>query len=68
MKNLLKNLLSWSIYSLGFYLTLMPLHCEFKYSCGFWILISILIGFFAGLLNEISSTLKSINNQLRGKA
>lgn len=68
MKNLLKNLVKWSIYSIGFFLMLTPIHIEFKFSCWFWVIISTVLGFFAGLLNEISSTLKSINNQLRGRS
>jgi len=67
MKTLIKNLLKWSIYSIGFYLMLTLISIQFKFSEWLWIILAVILGFFAGILNEISSTLKSINNQLRDR-
>jgi len=59
-----KNLSKWASYSVMFGLLLTPFQLGFLEI----ISISLIIGFFAGILNEISSELKSINNQLRDRS
>ena len=64
-----KHLFRWAIYSMMFGVLLTPLFIRFQL-VGFLEIVSIsfTVGFFAGMLNEISSELKSINNQLRGRS
>ena len=64
-----KHLFRWAIYSMGFGMLLSPLMIHYGLT-SFWEIVSISfsVGFFAGILNEISSELKSINNQLRGRS
>ena len=66
---IMKQLFRWAIYSMGFGALLAPIFIHFELT-SFWEIVSVsfTLGFFAGILNEISVELKSINNQLRGRA
>ena len=66
---IMKHLFRWANYSMGFGALLTPLFIHFGLT-SFWEIVSISfsVGFFAGILNEISAELKSINNQLRGRS
>jgi uncharacterized membrane protein len=60
-----KYIFRWSIYAMMFGLLLSPLMVHYGLTSFLEIIsISFSVGFFAGLLNEISSELKSINNKL----
>jgi uncharacterized membrane protein YecN with MAPEG domain len=67
MKQFFSHLFKWAVYTVGFFFILSPVAHQFNFSNWFWFSIALIIGFFAGILNTISGTLKSINNQLRGK-
>jgi hypothetical protein len=61
------NLIKISFYSLFFALITAPLTIRFGFSVNEIIALSVTLGFFAGILHEITSELKSINNQLRNR-
>lgn len=65
----MRQLFRWAIYSMGFGALLTPLFIHFGLT-SFWEIISTSfgVGFFAGILNDISYKLKSIDNQLRGRS
>lgn len=59
------NLLRWVVYSIAFGIILLPLMIHWGLTSVLEIFsISLTFGFFAGILNEILSELKSNNNRL----
>ena len=56
------RLLKWMIYSIGFAAISTPIHLQLNCSEWTWVTTSLIIGFFAGLLNEILSQLKKLND------
>lgn len=64
---MIDNLIKISLYSLFFALITAPLTMRFNLSGNEIISLSVTLGFFGGILNEMTSELKSINNQLRNR-
>ena len=55
------RLLKWIIYSIGFAAISTPIHLQLDSSAWTWVTVSLIIGFFAGILNEILSQLRKLN-------
>lgn len=55
------RLLKWMIYSIGFAAISTPIHLQLNSSELTWATASLIIGFFAGILNEILSQIKKLN-------
>lgn len=53
-----KKTLKWVVYSIGFSIISIPIHLQIGSSVWTWISVSMILGFFAGILNEILAEIK----------